>query len=424
MTKNNEIFYQELRRNSALVSEKLADDSSLVSKLTQAAETLLYLLEQSRKEGLLWLEDAVSQEPISTGESNTTNPAQIAGNLKAAGTTLTTEDPEAAPKKSISDLILGNELKRMVMLVVDGTDMETVEDISMKRYFTRNYSGIEGFLFLFYLDGTLSIQAGETPYVFREQIYGIMPDQVNQELSKILEEKRAESLKEKEDKWERLFLSPPAVEINSYIIRILDFCFASMDDKDLQRVLRDVDSWNLAVSMKLLGGKAYKKLHNSLSERLRGLLIEDMESMGPVRLKDIEDTDSKIFQIILKLGEMKEITVPGNLNQVFRVFDNDAISNEDNTDNEIKKFFMGMTHRDVQRVLRDIPQETLAMAMKEWDQELRRLIYGNLPRMSAGIVTSHMERVNYSDTQIREANQMVAETIRRLEDCNEVSIRG
>ena len=47
------------------------------------------------------------------------------------------------------------------------------------------------------------------------------------------------------------------------------------------------------------------------------MLIEDMEYMGPVRLVDVAEADSKIFRIILKLGAENELTVPGNLDKIF-----------------------------------------------------------------------------------------------------------
>ncbi len=74
------------------------------------------------------------------------------------------------------------------MLVVDGTEPDAVEDIALKRYFAREYKGLESFLYLLYLDGMLNIQAGENPYVFREKIFSVMPEQVNEKLRAYLDD--------------------------------------------------------------------------------------------------------------------------------------------------------------------------------------------------------------------------------------------
>ncbi|MCR5054294.1 MAG: hypothetical protein K6A69_05570 [Lachnospiraceae bacterium] len=390
MAKNNGVFYQEIRSNSKAVQELMDKEDAVLACMSDAAQTLIWLSEQARKEGLLWLEEAASGERV-------------------------------------SKLVLGYELKRMIDLVVDGTDPEIVEDISMKRYFSRNYNGLEGFLYLIYLDGALNIQAGETPWVFRKSVLSFMPDQVGAEMDRILEEESKAMAKTAEERWCALFQEgalKTGMSAEFYTVRMLDFCISAMNDEDMGRFLREVENWDLAVTMKLLSGSAYKKIHDNTSERLRTMLIEDFECMGPVRMKDIVETDCRLFQTILKLGENREISVPGGLDKIFAVYEENSFSVEDDFSKEMKSFFKGMTNRDVQRVLKDIPQDTLTAAMKGWDRELRRLVCGNLPTLVAGIVTRDMERTDYSEKSIKDANEMISGVIRRLEDCGEVFIRG
>ena len=51
-----------------------------------------------------------------------------------------------------------------------GTDCEIVEDISLKRYFAKNYSRLEGLLYLVYLDGIFGIKTGESLWLFQIRI--------------------------------------------------------------------------------------------------------------------------------------------------------------------------------------------------------------------------------------------------------------
>ena len=397
MTNNKDIFYQELRKNAGEVQKRLTSEESLVSKLTDAAAALIWLSEIARKEGLLAIEEAAEGELDSEEDAN-----------------------------RVSALILGDELRHMVVLVVDGTEPDAVEDIALKRYFARDYKGLEGFLYLIYLDGVLNIQAGENPLVFREKIFGVMPEQVNEKLRAYLDEEKAIEIKTSEDRWSELFNKTLRLENcpEYYVIRLLEYCLESMSDQDLQRTLRDVDNYNLVLALKILGGVAIKKVHDNLSPRLASMILEDMDYMGPVRFKDVVDADSKILRIILRLGEKEEITVPGKLDSIFAVQDIKKDDHDEENASDLKHWFFGMTNRDIQRVLKDIPRDTLAVAMRNWDQELRRLIYANLPRPVAGIIMDYMERTDYSNTEEAKANEMIGNTIRRLEDCGEVYLRG
>ena len=108
MAKNSGIFYQEIRSNSKTVSDLAKKDEAVLSSISDAVQTLVWLAEQAIKEGLLWLDEAVQEERV-------------------------------------SKLLLSYELKRMIDLIVDGTDPELVEDISMKRWVGGFFvSGISG----------------------------------------------------------------------------------------------------------------------------------------------------------------------------------------------------------------------------------------------------------------------------------------
>ncbi len=83
-----------------------------------------------------------------------------------------------------------------------------------------------------------------------------------------------------------------------------------------------------------------------------------------------------------------------------------------------------MSNRDIQRILKDIPRDTLSVAMKTWDRELRRLVCGNLPRHVEGIVTSNMERIDCGEKETEDANAFILDLIRRLADDAEIFTRG
>ncbi|MGN6711743.1 flagellar motor switch protein FliG [Anaerocolumna jejuensis DSM 15929] len=83
----------------------------------------------------------------------------------------------------------------------------------------------------------------------------------------------------------------------------------TLDDRSIQRVLREVDNNELAVALKASNEEVQNVIFNNLSKRLAAMIKEDMEFMGPVRLKDVEEAQQKIVNIIRKLEDSAEIII-------------------------------------------------------------------------------------------------------------------
>ena len=82
-----------------------------------------------------------------------------------------------------------------------------------------------------------------------------------------------------------------------------------LDDRSIQRVLRDVDNNDLEVALKSTNEQVQNAIFNNLSKRLAVMIKEDMEFMGPVRMKDVEEAQQKIVNIIRKLEDAGEIVI-------------------------------------------------------------------------------------------------------------------
>jgi flagellar motor switch protein FliG len=82
-----------------------------------------------------------------------------------------------------------------------------------------------------------------------------------------------------------------------------------LDDRAIQKVLREVDMQELAKALKSVDSEVQEKIFRNMSKRAASLLQEDMEFMGPIRLKDVEEAQQKIVGIIRKLEDQGEIVV-------------------------------------------------------------------------------------------------------------------
>ncbi len=82
-----------------------------------------------------------------------------------------------------------------------------------------------------------------------------------------------------------------------------------LDDRAIQRVLRDVENSDLAIALKGSNEEVKGAILKNLSKRLAAMIEEDMEFMGPVRMKDVEEAQQKIVAVIRKLEDSAEIVI-------------------------------------------------------------------------------------------------------------------
>ena len=82
-----------------------------------------------------------------------------------------------------------------------------------------------------------------------------------------------------------------------------------LDDGSIQKVLREVDSKELGLALKGVGEEVQARIYKNMSERAATMLKEDMEFMGPVRLRNVEEAQQRIVGVIRRLEEAGEIVV-------------------------------------------------------------------------------------------------------------------
>jgi flagellar motor switch protein FliG len=103
--------------------------------------------------------------------------------------------------------------------------------------------------------------------------------------------------------------APLAGEIKRLMFLFEDLLF--VDDRGIQRILREVDKRELALALKVCDEKLKEKIFKNMSERAQELLKEELQYMGPVRLKEVESAQTRIVEIVKQLEEQSEIIVAG-----------------------------------------------------------------------------------------------------------------
>lgn len=82
-----------------------------------------------------------------------------------------------------------------------------------------------------------------------------------------------------------------------------------LDNRSIQRFLREIDNSQLALALKGATEEVQNIIYNNMSKRLSEMIKEDLEYMGPVRLKDVEEAQQKIVNVIRKLEDAGEIII-------------------------------------------------------------------------------------------------------------------
>ncbi|KAA0240559.1 MAG: flagellar motor switch protein FliG [Dehalococcoidia bacterium] len=84
---------------------------------------------------------------------------------------------------------------------------------------------------------------------------------------------------------------------------------AALDDRSIQRILREVEVRDLALALKATPDTVKESILRNMSTRASAMLKEDMEASGPVRLRQVEEAQSRIVAVIRRLDDAEEIVI-------------------------------------------------------------------------------------------------------------------
>lgn len=90
-----------------------------------------------------------------------------------------------------------------------------------------------------------------------------------------------------------------------------------VDDKGLQKVLRSVESQELAISLKAASEEVKTKIFKNMSERAADILKEEMDVSGAVRMKDVTDAQQKITRVIQDMERKGDLIISGRGGEEF-----------------------------------------------------------------------------------------------------------
>lgn len=82
-----------------------------------------------------------------------------------------------------------------------------------------------------------------------------------------------------------------------------------LDNRAIQRVIREIETEDLRLSLRIANDEVRNLVFNNMSERMSETIQEEMEFMGPVRLRDVEEAQTRVVDVIRRLDETGEIVI-------------------------------------------------------------------------------------------------------------------
>jgi flagellar motor switch protein FliG len=155
-----------------------------------------------------------------------------------------------------------------------------------------------------------------------DKVTATIVDEVNEILKDILKTKKntisnvsggvdrlAEILNQTDEISSELILNELAAQIKQRMFVFEDII--QVDDRGVQKLLRKVETMELAIALKAASEEVKEKIFKNMSERAGEMLKEEIEDMGPVRMKEVEDCQQNITNIIQEMETKGELIIAG-----------------------------------------------------------------------------------------------------------------
>lgn len=257
------------------------DATQDVKQVVQAIATVIHMSNVGRKEGLLSLEEKFACNP-------------------------SPEDKDVAP---------------MVLLVVDGTDPAIVAEIFTNTYWANRYEGNEALAQYILMRGTLLVQGGENPRLIQEILISLLPKSLHEGCRQYIEAMES-TWKEDDDarimenfkQWNQIEVENEGIKDR---IKEVENLVLKLDDRALQRVMRDIENDDIAACAAVFSDKGRAFILRNMSSGLRIMTMKELLYLATVSALCNHDNEflyavEKLEAVIQKLVALGEIIIWDN----------------------------------------------------------------------------------------------------------------
>jgi len=84
-----------------------------------------------------------------------------------------------------------------------------------------------------------------------------------------------------------------------------------LDDRSIQKVLKEIETKDLAVAMKACSEDLKHKIFSNVSVRVATMIREEIEFLGPMRLSEVEAAQQRIVEVVRRLEGEGQLVITG-----------------------------------------------------------------------------------------------------------------
>lgn len=194
-------------------------------------------------------------------------------------------------------------LKLGMRLVVDGTDPEIIKSILRARILSENKRGRDLLEQIIIYDAVSSIQWGDNPRILETKCFSFLGEDADELQAKYASEARSSFEGESVENY--INADGTVTEFFAEMRKLL-----SLDDRSVQKTLREVDASELTVVLAGCDSDVRKKIFKNVSRRAAMLLVSETRRFDP-QPDAVEQHIARLFEIVAKLEEAGEITFDG-----------------------------------------------------------------------------------------------------------------
>ncbi len=195
--------------------------------------------------------------------------------------------------------------KKSIQLLIDGIEPESIREILLNYALCGNSRGKDLLIRILILEGILAIQQGIHPSILREKLFSFFGDDFTGEINKHFGLDNESQLK----KIDAFIVKTQSNPSPSKETSLLEEPLGRMDNRSLQRLLREIDMAVLVTAISGASGKIQAKVLKNVSKKLAVTVVYEIERMDTPILSEIAESQKRILEILHNLRNEGDIMI-------------------------------------------------------------------------------------------------------------------
>ncbi len=203
------------------------------------------------------------------------------------------------------DAVQPEIFKKSIQMLIDGIEPESLREILMNYTLCGGYKGKELLIRIVIIEGILAIQQGVQPLILQEKLSSFFGEDFICDIQKHFGLDSESQLK----KIDTFIIKNQGKPVFSKETSLLEDPLARMDNRSLQRLLRDIDAVTLTIAISGASGKTQAKTLKNVSRKMAVMLIDEIENLGTHNTSEITDYQKRILETMHNLRKQGEINI-------------------------------------------------------------------------------------------------------------------